>query len=55
VSNDSIIATFDNCDDQLRQNLATLDPQIREVDLNLDEIFEAYTCGNRGESIAAAV
>ena len=55
VSNDSVIATFDNCGDQLRQRLVALDPQMREVDLNLDEIFEAYTCGNRGESIAAAV
>jgi len=41
--------TVEDCTPEKKVNIQTMGKLIREVPLNLDEIFEAYVIGNRGE------
>jgi len=52
---DRIAVTVEDCDDGKRSAVEKKmgSDIIREVDLNLDEIFEAYVIGNRGEAVSA--
>jgi ABC-2 type transport system ATP-binding protein len=44
-----IAITVENCTPDKKVKIQTMGKLIREVPLNLDEIFEAYVIGNRGE------
>ncbi len=48
ISQGAAIATFGNCDEQFKGRISQISPEVKEIPLNLDEIFEAYTCGNKG-------
>jgi len=48
ISQGAVIATFGNCDEPFKKRISQISPEVKEIPLNLDEIFEAYTCGNKG-------
>jgi ABC-2 type transport system ATP-binding protein len=53
-SGDSVSVTVEDCDDTKRSQLKQLSQNgFAETALNLDEIFEAYIIGNKGQLIAA--
>ena len=48
---DGIAVTIEDCDDGTIGEIKKVGgDSVREVRLNLDEIFEAYVVGNRGDS-----
>ena len=51
LTGDSVAVTVENCDDEKRNQLQQLSQNgMTETALNLDEIFEAYVIGNKGEA-----
>ena len=53
-SGDSVSVTFEDCSDEKRSQLQRLSVNgFTETALNLDEIFEAYVIGNKGQLLAA--
>jgi ABC-2 type transport system ATP-binding protein len=44
-----VALTVENCTQDKKSKLSTMGRIIQEIPLNLDEIFEAYVIGNRGE------
>ncbi|MHC5165643.1 MAG: ATP-binding cassette domain-containing protein, partial [Planctomycetota bacterium] len=53
-SGDSVSVTVEDCDDEKRNQLQGLSANgMTETALNLDEIFEAYVIGNKGQMLSA--
>ena len=53
-SGDSVSVTVEDCTDEKRSQLKQLSSNgLTETALNLDEIFEAYVIGNKGQLLAA--
>jgi ABC-2 type transport system ATP-binding protein len=44
-----VAITVENCTQDKKSKISTMGKIIQEIPLNLDEIFEAYVIGNRGE------
>jgi ABC-2 type transport system ATP-binding protein len=50
---ETLCLTIDHCDDDLRNAVKQMaQTGVQELGLNLDEIFEAYVIGNRGQEVA---
>jgi ABC-2 type transport system ATP-binding protein len=46
----SVSVTIENCTAKVRQDLSKISSNFQETALNLDEIFEAYIIGNKGQA-----
>ncbi|MHC4553532.1 MAG: hypothetical protein ACYSUT_12340, partial [Planctomycetota bacterium] len=50
----AVSVTIEDCDDEKRSRIRQLaEGDITEAALNLDEIFESYVIGNKGQRLAA--